>query len=51
MESQYRRDIHGPAEVRPEDGRKNDPRDRAHPLRGQTERAGAVQAGEEKAMR
>ena len=37
---------HGPVGVQPEDGHKNDPRDRTLLLRGQAERAGAVQLGE-----
>ena len=40
---------HGPVGAHPEDGHKNDPRDGTTPLRGQAERAGAVQPGEEKA--
>ena len=34
----------------PEKGHKHDPRDGTPPLRGQTERSGAVQPGEEKAL-
>ena len=39
---------HGPVRVCPEEGHTDDPRDGTFPLRGRTERAGAVQAGEEK---
>ena len=42
---------HRPVGAHPEEGRKNDPRDGIPLLRGQAERAGAVQPGEEKAAR
>ena len=42
---------HGPVGVCPEEGHKNDPRDGAPLLQGQAERAGAIQAEEEKALR
>ena len=42
---------HGPVVVCPEKGHKNDPRDGTPLLRGQAERGGAVQPGEEKAVR
>ena len=42
---------HEPVGVHPEEGHKNDPRDGTPLLRGQTERAGAAQPGEEKALR
>lgn len=38
----------GPVGVRPEEGHKNDSRDRTSPLCEQAERAGTVQPGEEK---
>jgi len=40
----------GPVRVCPEEGHKNDPRDGTPLLLGQSERAGAVQHGEEKAL-
>ena len=40
----------GPAGVHPEEGHKNDPRDGTPLLRGQAERAGAVQPGEQKEL-
>ena len=40
----------GPVGVCPEEGQKNAPRDGTPPLRGQAERGGAVQPGEEKAL-
>ena len=39
----------GPVRAHPEEGHKNSPRDGITSLRGQAERAGAVQPGEEKA--
>ena len=42
---------HGAVGAHPEEGHKNDPRDGTPLLRGQVERAGAVQHGEEKAAR
>jgi len=42
---------HGSVGVCPEDGRENDPRDDIPLLQGHTERSGAVQPGEEKALR
>ena len=42
---------HGPIGMCPEEGHKNDPRDGTLPPQGQTKRAGAVQPGEEKALR
>jgi len=42
---------HGPVGACPEEGHKNDPRDGTALLWGQAERAGAVQPGEEKALR
>ena len=41
---------HGPVGVHSEEGHKDDPRDGTPSLREQTERAGAVQSGEEKAL-
>ena len=38
----------GPAGARPEEGHRNDPRDGTPLLRGQAERAGAVQPAQEK---
>ena len=40
----------GPVRAHPEEGHKNSPRDGITSLRGQAERAGAVQPGEEKAL-
>ena len=42
---------HRPVGAHPEEGHKNDPRDGTPLLQGQAERAGAVQHGEEKALR
>ena len=42
---------HGTVGVHPEEDHKNDPRDVTSLLQGQTERAGAAQHGEEKALR
>jgi len=41
---------HGSVGVYPEEGHKYNPRDVIPPQRGQTERAGAVQHGEEEAL-
>ena len=41
---------HGPVSVCPEEGHKNDPGDGTPPIRGQAERLGAVQPGNEKAV-
>jgi len=41
----------GPVGVHPQESHKSDPWNGAPLLRGQTERAGAVQSGEEKAAR
>ena len=44
-------EIYRPVGLHPEDGQENGPRDGTPPLHGQAERPGAVQPGEEKALR